>query len=72
MEALRTVADLAGGDVAAWRVVKRPRGVERAALMVRIGIHHRLIFDVEGDSLRVLELFPRSGLDVAIKRLRTT
>lgn len=70
MEALRTVADLAGGDVAAWRAVKRPGRLERPVLMVRIGIHHRLIFEVEGDTIRVLELFPRSALDVAIKRLR--
>lgn len=71
-EALRTVADLAGGDVAAWRAVKRPKRVDRAVLMVRIGIHHRLIFEDEGDRLDVLELIPRSGLDVAIKRLRAT
>jgi len=70
VEALRTVADLAGGDVAAWRAVKRPSRLERAVLMARIGIHHRLIFEVEGDTLRVLELLPRSSLDVAIKRLR--
>jgi hypothetical protein len=40
--------------------------------MVRIGIHHRLIFDIEGDGLDVVELVPRSALDVTLKRLRAT
>jgi len=70
--ALRTVADLAGGDVAAWRAIKRPAHVDRPVLMARIGIHHRLIFDIEGDKLGVLELIPRSSLDLAVKRLRAT
>ena len=70
--ALRTVADLAGGDVAAWRAVKRPAQIDRPILMARIGIHHRLIFDVEGDKLGVLELIPRSSLDLVVKRLRAT
>jgi hypothetical protein len=36
-EALRTVADLAAGDEAAWRAVKRPKGIDRALLMVGSG-----------------------------------
>jgi hypothetical protein len=71
-EALRTVADLAAGDEAAWRAVKRPKGIDRALLMVRIGIHHRLLFGTEGDRLEVVELVTRSALDVTIKRLRAT
>jgi hypothetical protein len=71
-EALRTVADLAAGDVAAWRAVKRPRGVDRSVLLARIGIHHRLLFNVDGERLQVLEMVSRSALDVAIKRLRAT
>jgi hypothetical protein len=71
-EALRTVADLAAGDEAAWRAVKRPKGIDRALLMVRIGIHHRLLFGMEGDTLEVVELVTRSALDVTIKRLRAT
>jgi hypothetical protein len=71
-EALRTVAGLAAGDEAAWRAVKRPKGIDRALLMVRIGIHHRLLFGMEGDRLEVVELVTRSALDVTIKRLRAT
>jgi hypothetical protein len=71
-EALRTVADLAAGDVAAWRAVKRPKSIDRSVLLARIGIHHRLLFSVDGDRLQVLEMVSRSGLDVAIKRLRAT
>jgi hypothetical protein len=40
--------------------------------MVRIGIHHRLIFELEGDGLDVVELVTRSALDVTLKRLRAT
>lgn len=40
--------------------------------MVRIGIHHSLLFGMEGDRLEVVELVTRSALDVTIKRLRAT
>jgi hypothetical protein len=66
------VADLAAGDEAAWRAVKRPKWIARPVLMVRIGIHHRLIFGIEGDGLDVVELVTRSALDVTLKRLRAT
>jgi SEC-C motif len=71
-EALRTVAALAAGDEAAWRAVKRPKRLDRPLLMVRIGIHHRLLFGMEGDRLEVVELVTRSALDVTLKRLRAT
>lgn len=69
-EALRTVADLAAGDEAAWRAAKRAKGIDRALFMVRIGIHHRLLFGVDSDRLEVAELVTRSALEVTIKRLR--
>jgi hypothetical protein len=37
-----------------------------------IGIHHRLIFGIEGDGLDVIELIARNALDLTLKRLRAT
>jgi len=67
-EALRTIADLATGDSAAWRAVKRPKGMTTPVRMVRIGIHHRLLFCSSDRSLEVMELVSRESMNVALKR----
>lgn len=67
-EAIRTVAQLATGDGAAWRAVKRAKGTTELLHMARIGIHHRLLFVLEGTSMEVTELVSRESLYVALKR----
>lgn len=67
-EALRTVAELAAGDSAAWRTVKRPKGMATPVRMVRIGIHHRLLFGMNESALEVMELVTRESLNVVLKR----
>ena len=67
-EAMRTVGDLAIGDAAAWRAVKQARGMTTPVRMVRIGIHHRLLFGTSDRTLDVMELVSRESLNVALKR----
>lgn len=67
-EALRTIADLATGESAAWRAVKVPRGIATPVRMVRIGIHHRLLFCTSDRSIDVMELVSRESLNLALKR----
>ena len=67
-EAIRTVAQLAIGDRRAWRAVKRAKGTTEPLHMARIGIHHRLLFVLEGSSMEVIELVSRESLYVALKR----
>lgn len=67
-EALRTIAELAAGDSAAWRTVKRPKGMTTLVRMARIGIHHRLLFYVNDSSLEITELISRESLNVTLKR----
>jgi hypothetical protein len=69
-DALRTVADLAAADTAAWSAVKRPKAIGEPLLMARIGIHYRLLFRVDDGNLEVVDLVSRSNLDVTLKRLR--
>ena len=67
-EALCTIAELAAGDAATWRAVKRAKRMTTPILMARIGIHHRLLFCVNDSSLEVLELVTRESLHVRLKR----
>jgi len=67
-EALCTTAELAAGDAATWRAVKRAKGIATPILMARIGIHHRLLFCVNDSSLEVVELVTRESLHVTLKR----
>jgi hypothetical protein len=68
-EAVRTVGELSAGEAAAWRSVKRPKGMERTLLMSRIGIHHRLLFRITHEELEVVEVVTRASLLVTLKRL---
>ena len=67
-EALCTIAELAAGDAATWRAVKRAKRMTTPILMARIGIHHRLLFCVNDSSLEVMELVTRESLHVTLKR----
>ena len=69
-EAMRTVGTLAAGDGFAWRGVKQAKDMARQVLMARVGIHHRMIFRVESDTLEVLDLITREQLLTTLKRLR--
>lgn len=65
---LGVVAGLAAGKPNAWggtKQLKKVRGVYSA----RGGIHHRVLFDVERDTLRVLEIIHRKDLEVVVARL---
>jgi hypothetical protein len=66
-EALRTVTELAVGDPATWRTVKKPK-VAELVRMIRIGIHHRLLFRNDEASLEILDIVSRESLNVALKR----
>ena len=68
---MRTVGTLAAGDGFAWKGVKRARDMARPVLMARVGIHHRLIFRIEGDDLTVVDLITREQLETTLKRLRS-
>jgi hypothetical protein len=67
-EALCTIAELAAGDAATWRAVKRAKRMTTPILMARVGIHHRLLFCVNDSSLEVMELVTRESLNVTLKR----
>jgi hypothetical protein len=69
-ETMRTIGTLSAGDGFAWRGVKQAKDMARQVLMARVGIHHRLIFRVEGDELSVLDLITREQLDTTLRRLR--
>lgn len=69
-EALRTIGCLGAGDAAAWRGVKQARDVAPPLYLARIGIHHRLLFRVDGRHLEVLDLVTRESFDTTLKRLR--
>jgi hypothetical protein len=68
--AMRTVAALAAGEVAAWGAVKQAKDMRRQVLMARIGIHHRLLFRTDDDALDVLDVVSRESLFTTLKRLR--
>ena len=69
-EAMRTVGILASGDGFAWRQVKQAKDMARQVLMARVGIHHRMLFRVDGGVLDILDLITREQLLTTLKRLR--
>jgi hypothetical protein len=71
-EAMRTIGTLAAGDGFAWRGVKQAKDMARQVLMMRVGIHHRLLFRVEDGVMDVLDLITREQLMTTLKRLRAT
>jgi len=66
--ALQLVGALAAGQRNAWSDVKRMRVAARVH-SARVGLHYRLLFTVEADTLRLLELTHRKDLDDAVARL---
>lgn len=70
-EAMRTCGNLAAGDTAVWRGIKQAKDMPRQVLMARIGLHHRMLFRVDGDAMEVFDLVTRESLDTALKRLRS-
>lgn len=70
-QAVKLAGELAAGDEAAWRSVKRLHGVVDL-LAVRIGIHHRLLFRVPKDesALSFVELVTREDLLTTLKPYR--
>jgi hypothetical protein len=70
-QAMRTVANLAAGDPAAWRNIKQAKDMRRQVIMARVGIHHRLLFRVENNVLDVLDIVTRESLLTSLKRMRS-
>lgn len=70
-QAMRTIANLAAGDPAAWRIIKQAKDMRRQVLMARVGIHHRLLFRVENNVLDVLDIVTRESLLTNLKRMRS-
>lgn len=69
--ALRHIGALAAGDASAWRGTKQAKDMPRQVLMVRIGIHHRLLFRADAGELEVIDLVTRESLLTTLKRLRS-
>jgi hypothetical protein len=70
-ETMRTIGTLSAGDGFAWRSVKQAKDMVRPVLMARVGIHHRVLFRVDGGELAVLDLITREQLLTTLKRLRS-
>lgn len=66
-QAVAKAADLATGDVSAWREAKRLEGL-KDLYSARVGIHHRLLFTLSPGMLQVEDVITREGLDAALKR----
>ena len=67
--ALRVVAELAAGRGPAWREAKPLEGAD-GLWSARVGIHYRVLFRRDAESLFVLELVSREGHDAALRHLR--
>ncbi len=65
--AIARATALATGEPAAWGEAKRLQGVKEL-LSARIGIHHRMLFRLEPDVLRVEDVVHREGLMTSLKR----
>lgn len=71
-EAMRTLGQLAAGDVLAWKGVKQAKGTTIPIYTARIGIHHRLIFRIGDGTLFAMELVTREDLLSTLKRMRSS
>jgi hypothetical protein len=69
-EAMRTLGELSAGDAAAWKGVKQAKDMGEPVYSARVGIHHRLLFEVEDGVLRAIDLVTREDLRSTLKRLR--
>ena len=69
--AVRLAGSLATGDDARWQGVKRLRAT-KSLLSARVGIHHRLLFEMDQDAgkLVVAEFIHRRDLEKAVSRYR--
>lgn len=69
-EAMRTIGVLTAGDGFAWKGVKQAKDMVRPLLMVRVGIHHRMLFRCDDGVLDVMDLITRETLLTTLKRIR--
>jgi len=69
-EAMRTLGALTAGDGFAWKGVKQAKDMVRPLLMVRVGIHHRMLFRCDDGILDVMDLITRETLLTTLKRIR--
>ncbi|MEO6777604.1 MAG: SEC-C metal-binding domain-containing protein [Kofleriaceae bacterium] len=69
-EAMRTIGILAAGDGFAWKAVKQAKDMVRPLYMMRVGIHHRLLFRCDDGVLDVMDLITRETLLTTLKRIR--
>ena len=70
-QAIRSAAGLAAGDAHLWHGVKQLRSVD-GIYSARVGIHHRLLFELEPEhrQLTVLDFILRRDLDRVLARYR--
>lgn len=69
---MRTVGQLAAGDVHMWESVKQLKSTATPVYSARIGIRHRLVFRIVDETLQLDDLVTREGLDTTIKRMRAS
>ncbi|MEO8551477.1 MAG: SEC-C metal-binding domain-containing protein [Kofleriaceae bacterium] len=69
-EAMRTIGALTAGDGFAWKGVKQAKDMVRPLLMMRVGIHHRMLFRCDDGVLDVMDLITRETLLTTLKRIR--
>lgn len=68
--AIRTTGELAAADDGAWHQVKQARDMTSPVYMARVGIHHRLLFELREGRLEVLDVITRETLLHVLKRIR--
>ncbi len=68
-DVLVRLAELGGGDAAHWIEVKQLQAVA-GLYSARVGIHYRVMFTIEGKTLKVHEVVHREGFDTALRRFK--
>jgi hypothetical protein len=70
-QAMLLVGELAAGDADTWKRLKKAKDMRRPLYLARVGLHHRLLFQVEDTALVVVDLVTRANLDHAIDQRRS-
>ena len=69
--AIRTASELAVADDGAWHQVKQARDMSSPIYMARVGIHHRMIFELREGRLEIVDVITRETLLHVLKRIRS-
>jgi hypothetical protein len=65
--AVERAGALGAGRAAAWSGAKR-MALDRSIHSVRLGLHHRMLFSLEGDELVIAEVISRKELEGWLSR----